>query len=84
MLHGNEKHFNKLTSSPALFKAEVCLFKGRNKWPRFKILSLIYLSKIITNSFLGLFERHLHLCLNVPCFRKKVKKKPNQKTTKSN
>jgi len=80
MLHENEKHFNKMTSSPALFKVGVYLFRGRNKWPRFKILSLEYLSKIITDPFLGVFQRHLCLCLNTPCFKKT--KKTNQKNAK--
>lgn len=73
MLHGNEKHFNKLASSLAVFKAEGYLFKGRNKWPRFKILRLAYLSKRITNAFLAfLFERYMFLFLNVSCFKKKL------------
>lgn len=80
MLHGNEKHLNQLASS-ALFKTEVYLFKGRNKQPRFKILSLIYLSKIIINPFLGIFEKHLCLCWNAPCLKKK-KNKPHQKQTR--
>lgn len=80
MLHGNEKHFNKLTSSSALFNVDVYLFKGTNKWPRFKILSLVYLSKI-TNQFFGIFERHLCLYLNAPCFKQK---KTKQKTAKPN